>query len=115
MSVRYQVLLVARHTIIKQRRPGRSNNTHEDNGRTSKASKKKKRNSQSSDNEYSFEERNVKPEANAVRALNFHGYIYTNQIISSSSKDHNDDSLIMSNEKLYQKDRTRDGEVTSYI
>ena len=74
MSVREQVLLIARHTIIKQRRPGRSNNTHEDNGRTSKASKKRKRNSQSRDNEYSFEERNIRPEANAKRALNYHGF-----------------------------------------
>ena len=53
----------------------KSNNSHEDNGRTSKAPKKKKRNSQSSDNEYSFEERNIRPKANAKRALNFHGYI----------------------------------------
>ena len=44
----------------------------------------------------------MKPEANAKRALNFHGYIYTNQIISGSSKYHNDDSLIMSNKKLYK-------------
>ena len=77
----------------------KSNNTHEDNGRISKAPKKQKRNSQSSDNEDSFEERNIKPEANAMRALNFHGYIYTNQSISGSSKDHNDDALIMSNKK----------------
>ena len=75
MSVRDQVLLIARHTIIKQRRPGRSNNTHENNGRTSKASKNKKRNSQSRDNEYSFEERNIRPEANAKKAVKFHRYI----------------------------------------
>ena len=81
----------------------KSNNTHEDNGRISKAPKKQKRNSQSSDNEYSFEERNTMPEANAMRALNFHGYIYTNQIISGSSKDHNDDALIMSNKKKLYK------------
>jgi len=64
--------------------------------------KKKKRNSQSSDNEYSFEEINMKPKVDAKRALNFHGYIYTNQIISGSCKDHNDDSLIMSNKKHYK-------------
>ena len=78
----------------------KSNNTHEVNGRTSKAPKKQKRNSQSSDNEDSFEERNIKPEANATRALNFHGYVYTNQIISGSSKDHNDDAQIMSKKTL---------------
>ena len=77
----------------------KSNNTHEDNGRISKAPKTQKRNSQSSDNEDSFEERNIKPEDNAMRALNFHGYLYTNQIISGSSKDLNDDALIMSNKK----------------
>ena len=53
----------------------KSNNSHEDNGRTSKASKKKKRNSQSSDNEYSFEEINMKPKVDAKRALNIHVYI----------------------------------------
>ena len=53
----------------------KSNNTHEDNRRTSKAPKKKKRNSQTSDNEYSFEEINMKPKVDAKRALNFHGYI----------------------------------------
>ena len=53
----------------------KSNNTHEDNVRTSKAPKKKKRNSQSRDNEYSFEERNQRLEANAKRSLKFHGYI----------------------------------------
>ena len=81
----------------------KSNNTLENNGRTSKASKKKKRNSQSRDNEYSFEEINMKPKVDAKRALNFHGYIYTNQIISGSSKDHNDDSLIMANKKKLYK------------
>ena len=53
----------------------KSNNTHEDNRRISKASKNKKRNSQSRDNEYSFEERNIRPEANAKRTLKFHRYI----------------------------------------
>ena len=77
----------------------KSNNTHEDNGRISKAPKKQKRNSQSSDNEYSFEERNTKPEANAMWALNFHGCFYTTQIMSGSSKDHNAVTLIMSNKK----------------
>ena len=79
----------------------KSNNTHKDNGQISKAPKKQKRNSQSSNNEYSFEERNTKSKANAMRALNFHGYIYTNQIINGSSKDHNDDALIMSNKKNF--------------
>ena len=81
----------------------KSNNTHEDNGRISKAPKKQKRDSQSSDNEYIFEKRNIKPEANAMRALNFHGYIYTNQIVNGSSKEHNDDALIMSNKKKLYK------------
>ena len=76
MSVRDQVLLIARHTIIKQRRPGeviilmRTMDEHPKHRR-----KKKKRNSQSRDNEYSFEERNIRPKANAKKALKFHRYI----------------------------------------
>ena len=81
----------------------KSNNTHQENGGISKAPKKKKRNSHTSDNEYSFEEINMKPKVDAKSALNFHGYIYTNQIISGGSKDHNDDSLIMSNKNFINR------------
>jgi len=56
----------------------------------------------------------MKPKVDAKRALNFHGYIYTNQIISGSSKDLNHDLLDKFNQN-YIQDRTHDGGAQSFM
>jgi len=56
----------------------------------------------------------MKPKVDAKRALNFHGYIYTNQIIGGSSKDLNHDLLDKFNQN-YIQDRTHDGGAQSFM
>jgi hypothetical protein len=114
VSVRDQVFIIARHTIIKQKRPGRVIILIRKMEEFPKHRRKKKRNSHTSDNEYSFEEINMKPKVDAKRALNFHGYIYTNQIVSGSSKDLNHDLLDKFNQN-YIQDRTHDGGAQSFM
>jgi len=56
----------------------------------------------------------MKPKVDAKRALNFHGYIDTNQIIGGSSKDLNHDLLDKFNQN-YIQDRTHDGGAQSFM